>query len=308
VLEVIEPGLLTTIQDGGRPDAVDLGVPVGGACDPWSSAVANGLVGNADSEAVLEMTLVGAQFRVRRDCLLGLAGADMGGDLQVGRSRIARSGETLAFGPAADGSGIRTYLAIGGGIDVPAVLGSRSTCLVGGFGGMDGRPLRAGDLVAPRRGQSDSAGRRWLGNATPLSGSSAQLVRVVRGPDSETATVAFDGLVDGPWIVSGRGDRQGIRLDGRSLRSPAAGGMLSRGTTWGTIQLPSDGTPIVLLADRQTVGGYPAVAVVIGADLPVVGQLGPGDELRFAEVSLAEAQRLMRAQAAEFNRLAGQLA
>jgi antagonist of KipI len=115
-------------------------------------------------------------------------------------------------------------------------------------------------------------------------------------------------MLDTGWTVSGRGDRQGIRLDGPALASEKSATMLSRGVTWGTVQLPPDGVPIVLLADHQTVGGYPAIAVVISADRPLIGQLGPGDELRFAEVTLALAQRLMRAQAADFNRLVAEMA
>jgi biotin-dependent carboxylase-like uncharacterized protein len=278
VLEVTEPGLLTTVQDGGRPDAVDLGVPIGGACDPWAMAAANAMVGNVPGAAVLEMTALGATFRVLEDCLVGVAGSQMGG-----RSGVLRRGQTLAFGPAADGTGIRTYLAIAGGVDVPVVLGSRSTCLVGGFGGLDGRPLRVGDVI--RAGAAAAGVPRSL----PGPRQRSNVVGVVRGLEVD----AFDELVSARWSASARGDRQGIRLDGPRLSS-ARGSMLSRGVTWGTVQLPPDGQPIVLLADAQTVGGYPVVAVVITADRPVIGQLGPGDELRFKEVTIAQAQQLLR--------------
>jgi antagonist of KipI len=308
LLEVVEPGLLTTVQGRGRPDAVDLGVPVGGACDPWSLAVANALVGNPPTNAALEMTLAGATFRVLEDCILAVAGADMGDGVPIGRSVQLRRGETIAFGAARAGSGVRTYLAMGGSIDVPEVLGARSTCLVGGFGGLDGRTLRAGDVIRSREARRKVRERDWPGAVGPLAGPLPHQVRVVRGPDADEFAGAYATMLDTGWTVSGRGDRQGIRLDGPALSPETPATMLSRGMTWGTVQLPPDGVPIILLADHQTVGGYPAIAVVISADRPLIGQLGPGDDFRFSEVSLAEGQRLLRAQADEFERVAESLA
>lgn len=308
MLEVLEPGLLTTVQGRGRRDAVDLGVPIGGACDPWSLAVANVLVGNPPTVAALEMTLAGATFRVLDDCVVAVAGADMGNGLPVGRSVPLRRGQTVTFGPAREGSGVRTYLALAGGIDVPEILGARSTCLVGGFGGIDGRPLRAGDLIRRRVAPPAIRERAWPGAVSPITGAPPHQIRVVRGPDADAFAAALATMLDTAWTVSGRGDRQGIRLDGPTLAPETPATMLSRGMTWGTVQLPPDGVPIGLLADHQTVGGYPAIAVVVSADLPLVGQLGPGDELRFAEVSLSEAQRLLRAHADEFERIAQALA
>ena len=301
MLEVIEPGLLTTVQGRGRSDAVDLGVPIGGACDPTSLAVANALVGNPPRNAALEMTLAGATFRVVEDCVVALAGADMGGGVPLGRSVRLRLGETIAFEPAREGTGVRTYLALDGSIDVPEVLGARSTCLIGGFGGVDGRPLRAGDVIRRREART-TRDRVWPGPVTPL-GVPPHVVRFVRGPDADSLAGAVAMLLDTGWTVSGRGDRQGIRLDGPALATTARTTMLSRGVTWGTVQLPPDGVPIVLLADHQTVGGYPAPAVVISADLPLLGQLGPGDVLHFAEVTIAEAQAALRDQVAAFEEL-----
>src|SRR6188768_3958039 len=147
MLEVIDPGLLTTVQDGGRFEGLDLGVPVSGACDPWSLAVANVLVGNEPTAAGLEMTILGATFRVLEDMPIGVAGAAMDGGPLPWHSHLVRKGDILSF-RGSDGAA-RTYLAVPGGVDVPPVLGSRSTCLVGGFGGIAGRPLQAGDVVRP---------------------------------------------------------------------------------------------------------------------------------------------------------------
>jgi biotin-dependent carboxylase-like uncharacterized protein len=292
VLQVVEPGLLTTVQGAGRPQAVALGVPLGGACDRWSLAMANALLGNATDAPALEMTLLGATFLARADCLVALAGADMAGRLDdgsalaPGASVLLRAGQVLAFGSAAEGSGTRAYLALAGGVDVPEVLGSPSTCLVGGFGGHEGRALVAGDTVRPREPRAGPPAR-LVGVSRPVG-----RVRVVRGPHvDQLPASALAGLLGGLFTV-GRGDRQGVRLEGPSI---AAGGssLVSLPMRPGAVQLPPDGQPIILLVDHHTVGGYPVPAVVIGADLPRLGQLGPGDEVGFEEVSLADARQAL---------------
>ena len=285
MLEVLEPGLLTTIQDAGRIDGLDLGVPLSGACDPWSLAVANAAVGNDRGAAAIEMTLLGAQFRVLEDCVAAAAGADMGGGFDDLPRRLQR-GDVVRFGPAETGTGIRTYLALAGGVDVPLVLGSRSTCLAGGFGGFEGRALRAGDVI--RVGPAASHGER-VRSPNPAARTQAA-IRLIGG----RYRPALSALVAGSWRVSARADRQGMRLDGPPIPAPTAGTTLSRPVTWGTVQLPSDGSPIVLLADAQTVGGYPVLGVVISADRHLIGQLGPGDELRFELVSIEAAQAALR--------------
>jgi biotin-dependent carboxylase-like uncharacterized protein len=314
VLDVIEPGLLTTVQGAGRPDAVELGVPIGGACDPWSLGVANALLGNDPAAAALEMTLAGATFRALDDCLIAIAGADFGAriveggrNLEPASSETLRRGQTLAFGAAEGTSGVRAYLALAGGVDVPVVLGSRSTCLVGGFGGVEGRALRAGDRI----GAADPA-RRLAPltvdepvTRTPRPSS----FRIVRGPHAALlGGRAWEQLVGTEYSVSPRSDRQGIRLDGPALEVPREPpSLLSHGVTWGAVQVPPDGRPICLLADHQTVGGYPVLGVVISADRASLGQLGPADPVRFTEVTIDEAQRLARRRADEFRALAVRL-
>jgi antagonist of KipI len=313
VLEVIEPGLLTTVQDAGRPEAVELGVPVGGACDPWSLGLANALLGNEPAAAGLEMTLAGATLRAMDDCLIAIAGADFGATivdtgrrLEPASREVLRRGQTLAFG-AADGlSGIRAYVAVAGGVDVPVVLGSRSTCLIGGFGGLDGRALRAGDRI-----RAQDPARRLAPSATrdpAFRAPRASSLRVVRGPHASLLGSAWQQLLGHEYSVSARSDRQGIRLDGPALRSAEEPpSILSHGVTWGAIQVPPEGQPICLLADHQTVGGYPVLAVVIGADRASLGQLGPADPVRFSEVTIDEAQQSARRHADEFRTLAGRL-
>ncbi|HEX5824351.1 MAG TPA: biotin-dependent carboxyltransferase family protein [Candidatus Limnocylindrales bacterium] len=294
-LEVLEGGLVTTIQDGGRPDWAHLGVPPSGACDPWSLAIANLLLGNDPGAAVLEMTLVGPTLIARTSTTLGLAGADLGGRivggrrLAPGRSHRIEAGETITFPGDGPDRRARAYLAVPGGLDVPVVLGSRSTCLAAGFGGFDGRPLETGDLVngrddAAEEGAPGSPGARVSGErvwpADPDAPVGVPHLRLIPGP-----ATGGDALVASPWRVGREADRVGLRLDGGPLPDGIAGEAVSHGVTWGAIQVPPDGRPIVLCADHQTTGGYPVVAVVISADLPILGQLRPGVDVRFVAVT-----------------------
>lgn len=306
MLEVIEAGLLSTLQDRPR-DAAKLGVSPGGACDPTALRALERLV---NGRGVVEMTLVGATFAVRRTCVVGLTGADFGGQiveegrrLQPGTTALLHRGTTLRFDAAIDGA--RAYLALAGGIDVASVLGSRSTCLAGGFGGVEGRPLRTGDILRPiDQGQLDLADRRWPG---AVSGELPEVgvtpIRVVLGPHvALVGSRALDGLLGTDWSVDPRSDRMGLRLEGvPSLHVvPGAGGqsgeLLSLPMVQGAVQLPPGGAPIVLLADHQTVGGYPVPLVVAAVDLPRLAQLRPGDQLRFEGITLDEAFRLSTAE------------
>ena len=307
--DVIEGGLLTTIQDAGRPDWQHLGVPESGAADPWSRAVANLLIGNDSGDAVLEMTVVGPTLRTTTATTIGLAGADLGARIRDGhrlrpdRSHRLAAGDIIEIpGSRSAAGGIRAYLAIEGGVDVPVVLGSRSTCLAGGFGGLDGRPIKTGDRIVSR---GHRAGARrptsprpselvWPVPDVPPGGSHAEPVGVLRflaGPGAGAADVAAAA-----WVVGRAADRVGIRLDGPSLPAGVAGETTSHGVPWGAIQLPPDGRPIVLGADHQTTGGYRVCGVVISADLAVLGQLGPGSAVRLMEVDRATALAALREQ------------
>ncbi|CAN5801063.1 biotin-dependent carboxyltransferase family protein [soil metagenome] len=310
MLEVVEPGLLSTVQDFGRSDAAEWGVPRGGACDIWSLSMANLLVGNRPDAAALEITLAGPTLRVLEGCLVGLAGADLGARivetgqrLEPGTSHLLQAGMTLAFGSAEERTGIRAYLALAGAIDVAQVLGSASTCLVGGFGGMSGRAVRLDDVMRQAAEAVTPRERRWPDDTTqPALEAARGVIRVLPGPHRRRlASRSFARLVGSEYRVSARGDRQGIVLDGTRLpgREDAAP-MLSQGVPWGAVQVPQDGHPICLLADHQTVGGYPVLAVVISADLPLLGQLGPGDPVRFSAVSGEEAVDALRRRQAEW--------
>ncbi len=296
MLRVVEPGLLSTVQDGGRPSAVHLGVPVSGACDAWSMAVANRLLDNAPGAAVLEMTLQGATFEVLASGVIGIAGADMeavvvedGRELAPGRSHEVERGTTLRF--AAAQSGMRSYLALPGGIDVPLVLASRSTCLTGGFGGLDGRAIAPGDELKPARAAGDAtADQVWPSmEGDPLAERVVRIVPLENAPGVHRDAIA--ALVGQAWTVSPVGDRTGARLDGAPIPTDeTAATLVSTGVLPGVIQLLPSGLPVVLLADAPTIGGYPVPAVVARADLPVVAQRQPGDDISFTVISASDAR------------------
>ena len=307
MLQVAGPSLLATIQDAGRPDFADLGVPPAGACDPWARAAANLILGNAPDAPVLELTLSGPDLLVEQTGVLALAGADLGAlvagearPLPPGAAYLVRGGSTIRFGrPRA---GARAYLALPGGIVVPRVLGAAATYLPGAFGGFDGRALRPGDrLAAARPADRAAAGRQWPDALAPPPYAGPAVARVVLGPDSARfAPEAVETLAGSTWTVAPQSDRMGLRLQGPRLAhaSPADAQIVSRGVVWGALQVPADGQPICLLADHQTVGGYPVIGVVARADFAVLAQLPPGATLRFRVVRLAEAQSAYRAQAA----------
>ena len=304
MLEILGPGLHTTIQDGGRPDASALGVPRSGAVDPLALAAANILLGNDPDAAAVEMILLGPELAVRQPCVVALAGADFqakvpedGRRLRPGTTHLLRAGTTLSYGAARDGA--RGYLAVAGGVDVPEVLGSRSTAPVGGIGGIEGRPLAEGDRIRPAHPQVlGLGGRSWPGPG-PHSGVALHVgprtVHVVAGPHAaEFPPAAMELLLATAWTVTPRSDTMGVRLAGPPL--PAAEGPepASLGMTWGAVQVPAGGAPIVLLADHPTVGGYRVIAVAASVDRSVLGQLRAGDEVRFTLIDLDRARRMAR--------------
>jgi biotin-dependent carboxylase-like uncharacterized protein len=320
VLEVIEPGLLSTIQDAGRRGFAHMGVPVSGACDTLALAVANLLVGNDPGDAAIEMTLVGPSLAVKSDCLLGLAGADLGIVVEgadrtsrpfaFGTSRLVPAGSVIR--PTGAG-GCRAYLALGGGIDVPEVLGSRSTCLPGGFGGLDGRPLGSGDRLRSRRPGETTAGERAWPLRLPAGGRPEQgPIRLLPGPHTDRFPAdALARFLAMEWTVSAHSDRTAVRLEPLGepiVPLPEAATMVSQPMTWGAIQVPPDGQPVILLADHRTVGGYPVLAVVPRVDHPAVGQLAPAESVRFAPTSLESAREAFREARATMQRIGDQFA
>ena len=298
-IEVLRPGLLTTVQDRGRFGYQRFGVPVSGGVDEIALRTANVLVGNPQGDAALEITALGPQLRFLVDALVALTGAEVEGHLD-GRpipwyqSFQVRAGQILDL--RACTRGLRTYLAVAGGIQVPILLGSRSTCLVAHFGGFQGRALATGDVLATGSPALPSrmAGQRPPTAWRPRHGGGVTL-RVVMGPQEDAFTdEGRRTFLESTYRVSSHADRMGYRLDGAVIAHRGSADIISDWVPLGGVQIPGDGKPIILLADRQTTGGYAKIATVIKPDISLVAQLRPGDSLAFRAVSMAEAQEITR--------------
>jgi len=289
-LRVVRAGMYTTIQDAGRTGHRALGVPLSGATDILARRVANALVGNPDDAAVLEFTLVGPELRFERDAVIAVGGAEFG-DVPRWCPVVIRAGTTLRLGAAR--AGCRGYLAIAGGIEVPVVLGSRSTYERGGLGGMAGRALHDGDTLSVPVVHRRVLGRWRIDERILPAYSSSPVVRVMAGRHGSDFD---DGWLARTYRVSAHSDRMGVRLQGEGLVRRTGGELASLPVAPGTIQVPPDGQPIVLLADAQTIGGYPHLAHVATVDLPLLAQLRPGDTVRFHRIDLAEARALIAAR------------
>jgi biotin-dependent carboxylase-like uncharacterized protein len=315
-VRVLRSGVLATVQDLGRSGLQHLAVVPGGAMDPVSHRLANALVGNFRDLATLEIALAGPELEFERDALIALHGARFepmldGAPIPVSRPVLVRAGARLRIGRAAEGA--FGYLAIAGGIDVPIVLGGRSTFLPGGFGGLDGRTVSAGSIIplvddvtsisAARFDRIARQGRpqelpgagvrsvRWFAPMLTLAATDPLVVRLVEGVHADLfEDSARAALVSERWRVAPDSNRMGYRLLGPKLALREPRDIVSQAVCLGTVQVPGGGQPIVLMADHQTTGGYARIAEVIAADLPRLAQATPGTAIvRFERVSLAEA-------------------
>jgi antagonist of KipI len=296
IIHVKTPGLLTTVQDLGREGFGPIGVSPSGAADPISLRLGNRLVANAESAAGLEMTLLGGTFLFLEGTILALTGSDFGATLNgasidLWKSVHVRPGGTLRLG--ATRSGARSYLCIQGGIVVTPFLGSGSTQILTGLGGFEGRSLRKGDVLhigsATRSFRKKTISPQVLKYLSPH-----KVLRVTPGPQmdwfSESSRRAFYA---GTYRVSEQSNRMGLRLKGTRVSQSAGGEMITEGISLGAVQVPPGGLPIILFVDQPTTGGYPKIANVISADLHRVGQLRPGDEIQFEQVTLEIARSLL---------------
>lgn len=296
-------GLLTTVQDLGRFGYQRYGMPVCGAMDPLALALGNILVGNPRGEAALEATVMGPTVLFEEPEVFALTGGDFaptlnGAPIENNRAYAARPGDVLSL-PLSK-SGARAYIALAGGLAVEEVMGSRSTCLKAGVGGLGGRAVLAGDgigLRAPVPSLPRMAERFAPADLPPAYGDRVT-VRFTYGPQDDLFSPAGKrAFVTGEYTVSDRSDRMGYRLAGPAVGRAAGsdGNIVSDGVCFGSVQIP-DGRPIVMMADRQTTGGYPKIGCVIAADLPLLAQLKTGDSVRFRPVSVAAAQAVYRRQ------------
>ena len=318
-IEVLSPGLLTTVQDSGREGFGAMGVSPSGAADPIALRIGNRLAGNTEGGAALEMTLLGGAFQFQGECVAALTGSDFGATLDgtpvlTCTSFAVKAGQILKLGPTR--SGARSYLCAQGGIEVQTFLGSASTHLLSGLGGHEGRALRKGDVLAigyateereDRTGKSACSTRgahhpRKISAKALKQLSPRKVLRVTPGPQSdwfpEAAQKVFYGSA---YRVTEEANRMGLRLDGQALAETAQGDasgkargeMISEGVSLGAIQIAAGGLPIILFVEQQTTGGYAKIANVISADLHSLGQLRPRDEIRFELVSFAAARKLL---------------
>jgi biotin-dependent carboxylase-like uncharacterized protein len=318
-LRVLAPGLMTTLQDLGRPGYQHLGVPVSGALDHVSLRAANLLAGNAAGIGALEIAYQGPALRVEADSVrIAVAGGRAPIDVLPadgegsGGRRLAPYesvrlvlGEVLKVG-ALTGSAI-AYLAVEGGFDIAPVLGSQSTLIRAAIGGLEGRALRVGDVLPLKQAAAAERAEVML---PPVDLTQPSRVRVVFGPQDDHFTPAgLRTLLESTYTVSQASDRMGMRLEGPPLEHSGKGyNIVSDGTAHGSIQVPGNGLPIILLADRQTTGGYPKIATVISADIPALGRMTPGARIAFEAVDIEAAEAAARQLAANIAAMAASLA
>ena len=330
MIEVITPGALTTVQDVGRAGHAAEGFPECGACDKYAMALANLLCGNTDClhTAVLEMTLMGATLRAQRSMLAALTGAQAastinGQSVPMNRPFLLHPGDVLKIG--AFSSGLRGYLAVSGGFDVPAVLGSRATDVKSRIGGLEGRALRAGDTLPV--GQGDASARRlsallrgadaiaqkpWLLRpSTPqgfLGEAVLPLLRAVPGPQDEAFTAeGLHTFTHGVYTISPDSGRMAARLSGPAVASLRGSDILSDGIVEGSVQIAANGQPIVMLADHQTTGGYAKIATVLSCDLPALAQTRPGAPVAFRFVTPAGGMQALRLERSKWSYMKEQM-
>ena len=321
MIEILDSGPLTTVQDLGRFGFLRFGIPPSGPLDRDAFVSANHLAGNDDSAAALECTVIGPRFRVHTDCVISVTGAEMpvtinGTEASRWTTLVLTAGDVVRIGPAR--AGVRGYIAFGGGIDVPAVMGSRSTYLRGGLGGLEGRALRKGDRLSllpavsphpdplPNAGRGDVVARRhFLAPRWNEGGQEGRHrashppreteIRVVLGPQAERFTDAgITAFLESDYEMLPQSDRMGARLRGAPIAHVRGHDIVSDGIALGSVQVAGDGQPIVLLVDRQSTGGYTKIATVCSFDIGRIAQTRPGQLLRFRAITLEEAHRELR--------------
>lgn len=307
-VEIIAAGMLSTVQDFGRFGVMKDGFPQCGVMDTRSMKIANRLVGNSLDCAVIEMTMAGITARFTDNYLICLSGADMSSKIndmpiRTNKAYEIKSGDVLTCSYAK--SGVRAYLAVSGGIDVPKIMSSRSTDLKSALGGLDGRKLQKGDVLETGHDNfmiPPESLDKWQVKESEYSDEIT--VRAVSGPqDFMFSDEVIRKFYSSMWTVTNQSDRMGIRLDGMPVESENGVDIISDGIVFGSVQIPKNGKPIILMADHQTTGGYAKIATVISTDLPLLAQARPNSKLRFVSVSVSKAQVLARKEKKYFDKL-----
>ncbi|MCT4496885.1 biotin-dependent carboxyltransferase family protein [Pseudomonas sivasensis] len=300
-IKVIKPGMLSTFQDTGRHGFQHWGVPVTGVMDEDAHALCNLLVGNPRTFSTLEMTLQGPTLHFQAKAVIALAGADLGAELDAiplkpGVAALVSPGSTLSFGKRRQGA--RSYLAVGGGFLLPPLMNSTSTYSRGGFGGLRGRALQAGDLIPICSSFANPPRLSPRSHFGLYEAVACEQIRVIAGREWKDFSAESQAhFLNHDYTLSGDSDRMGYRLDGTPLALSSPKELLSESVTFGTVQVPPSGKPLILMADRQTTGGYPRIAQVASVDLPRLAQLLPGDKLRFSLIDLSAAETLLLTRA-----------
>lgn len=311
-IRIQNPGVLTTVQDLGRLGYQAYGVSPAGALDCRSASLANILVGNEENEGTLEITLGGASMIFDQDNVIAVCGAPApitvdGISAELGQAFTVHAGQTLSFQYAF--RGMRTYIAFAGGLAIPMVMGSQSTHVKSGVGGFEGRMLRKGDVIGfrspiprlPRQEQRHTMLQSW-----PKAGETAD-IRILLGPQEDSFTLAgLKTFLQNTYEISVHSDRMGYRLLGEPIEQKNTGEGITDGVVFGSIQVPPSGLPIIMMADRQTTGGYSKIATVITEDLPLLAQCPPGTRLRFIQTTVEAAQRLCVERREKLNTLVSQ--
>jgi antagonist of KipI len=305
-IRVIKPGWCTTVQDLGRHGYQHCGISVSGAMDRLALVIANRLVKNEDGAAALEITLVGPELLFDQAAVIAITGADLspaidGHSVPMWTAVAIPAGSRLTLGRRR--SGARSYVAVAGGFDVPLLWGSRSTHVSTCSGGFNGRALMANDTL--RVGLCAEASERPSIGATLAHGNrpiyvDSPTLRIISGPQRASADL-LSVLTNTPYRLNSQSDRMGYRLEGEQIRHVPTHSQISDGTAMGALQIPQDGYPILLMADRPTTGGYPKVAAVISADLPQAAQLQPGDTVSFRTTTVPEAESALANQWRQIN-------
>lgn len=307
-ITILNPGLLTTVQDFGRIGYQQFGVPVSGVVDPRAMSIANILVDNPEDEAVLECTMLGPQICFNAPNAIAITGGDLGPTIDnqpipnYAAIRV-EAGQVLRF--AGLRSGCRAYIAFAGGLDIAPVMGSRSTYMKAKIGGVEGRKLQKDDVIKFRKPNPDLRGLNIRHISPEFVPRLEYKIRVVLGPQDDMFTEHGIGtFLSESYVVTPEFDRMGCRLDGEIIEHKGeSGDIISDGIAFGAIQVPTAGKPIIMLSDRQTTGGYTKIANVISADFRILAQLKAGDRVRFAQVSVAAAQDALLTQRAALKTL-----
>ncbi|MGV8982089.1 5-oxoprolinase subunit C family protein [Clostridium sp.] len=299
IMKILKPGMYTTIQDEGRYNYQKSGMSVSGAMDQFSLKIANILVGNSSGEACLEATLMGPEIKFQGNALIAVTGANL---VPMINSMVVemwcglnvREGDVLSFGTVKNGC--RSYISIARGIDVPEVMGSKSTYVKGKVGGFQGRILKAGDeLKIKASDENNFTDVLRLPTEFIPCYNKDNMVRVVMGPQDDYFTSeGTNTFLNCPYEVTNEADRMGYRLSGTKISHKVGADIISDGITMGSVQVPGHGAPIIMMADRQTTGGYTKIATVITPDINIVGQLKPGDSVRFKSIDIQEAHKVYR--------------